>query len=71
MKMTGFWDVVLCSLVEVYRRFRGAYYLHHQGLMTEASISAQHSRNVMWMHLAYDGDQLWALVITVIDFWIP
>jgi hypothetical protein len=25
MKMTVFWDVALYSLVEVYRRFRGAY----------------------------------------------
>jgi hypothetical protein len=24
MKMTVFWNVALCSLVEVYRRFRGA-----------------------------------------------
>jgi hypothetical protein len=28
--MTVFWDVAPCSLVEVYRRFRGACYLHHQ-----------------------------------------
>jgi hypothetical protein len=31
MKMTVFWDVAPCSLVEIYRRFRGAYCLHHQG----------------------------------------
>jgi hypothetical protein len=31
MKMTVFWDVTLCSLVEVYRRFRGACCLNHQG----------------------------------------
>jgi hypothetical protein len=31
MKMTVFWDDVPCSLVEVYRHFRGAYRLHHQG----------------------------------------
>jgi hypothetical protein len=30
MKMTVFWDAVLCSLVEVYQRFRDAYCLHHQ-----------------------------------------
>jgi hypothetical protein len=29
MKMTGFWDVVPCSLVEVNRRFKGAYCLHN------------------------------------------
>jgi hypothetical protein len=29
MKMTAFWDTATCSPVEVYRRFRGAYYLIH------------------------------------------
>jgi hypothetical protein len=32
MKMAVFWVVVPCSLVEVYRRFRGACCLHHQGV---------------------------------------
>jgi hypothetical protein len=27
--MTGFWDIAPCSLVEVDRRFRGVYCLHH------------------------------------------
>jgi hypothetical protein len=27
--MAAFWDIARCSLVEVDRRFRGAYYLHH------------------------------------------
>jgi hypothetical protein len=31
VKMAVFWDVAPCSLVEVYRRFRGACCLHHQG----------------------------------------
>jgi hypothetical protein len=31
MKMTIFWNVALCSLVEIDWRFRGDYYLHHQG----------------------------------------
>jgi hypothetical protein len=30
-KMTAFWDIALCSLMKVYRHFRGAYFLHHQG----------------------------------------
>jgi hypothetical protein len=29
--VTVFWDVVPCSLAEVYWHFRGAYCLHHQG----------------------------------------
>jgi hypothetical protein len=28
--MTAFWDMAVCCLVEVYRHFEGAYYLHHQ-----------------------------------------
>jgi hypothetical protein len=31
MSMAVFWVVVPCSLVEVYRRFRGTCCLHHQG----------------------------------------
>jgi hypothetical protein len=31
MKSAVFWVVAPCSLVEVYRRFRGACCLHHQG----------------------------------------
>jgi hypothetical protein len=27
LKMTAFWDIAPCSLVEVDRRFRGQYYL--------------------------------------------
>jgi hypothetical protein len=29
--MTAFWDVALYSLVEIYRRFRGASCHYHQG----------------------------------------
>jgi hypothetical protein len=28
VKMTAFWEMSLCSLAEVNRRFRGAYCLH-------------------------------------------
>jgi hypothetical protein len=31
MKMAVFWVIAPCSLVQVYRRFRGACCLHHQG----------------------------------------
>jgi hypothetical protein len=31
MKMTDFWVVAPCSLIEVYRRFRGACCLHYTG----------------------------------------
>jgi hypothetical protein len=32
MKMTVFWNVAPCSLVEIGSRFKGAYCLHYQGL---------------------------------------
>jgi hypothetical protein len=42
MKMTAFWDIVPCSLVEVDRRFRGAYCLHHQiALLMEAVCTSE------------------------------
>jgi hypothetical protein len=34
MKMAAFWDVALSSLIEVDRRLRGTYYLHHQEVRT-------------------------------------
>jgi hypothetical protein len=49
--MTVFWDIAPCCLVEVYRRFRGAYCLHHQGdeslitLMLEAVSTFETSVN--------------------------
>jgi hypothetical protein len=30
VKMAVFWDAAPCSLIEVDRRFRGAYCLYHQ-----------------------------------------
>jgi hypothetical protein len=47
MNMAVFWVVAPCSLVELYRRFRGAYCLHHQGdsddgtPMTEAASTSE------------------------------
>jgi hypothetical protein len=31
MKMTALWDIALCSLIEVDRRFRNAHCLNNQG----------------------------------------
>jgi hypothetical protein len=33
MKITAFWDVTPCSLVEVYRLFGGTCYVHLQGII--------------------------------------
>jgi hypothetical protein len=49
MKITVFWDAVPCSLVKIYRRFRGACCLHHQApiaLMMEAASTSETSFNV-------------------------
>jgi hypothetical protein len=29
VKTAAFWDIALCTLLEVERLFRGAYFLHH------------------------------------------
>jgi hypothetical protein len=46
LKMTAFWDIAPCSLVEVGRRFRGVYCLHHQ----EWDYTAQYPR---WLSSSY------------------
>jgi hypothetical protein len=43
MKMTGFWDIVQCNLVEVDWCFRDAYCLHHQSDMVEVVHNSQMS----------------------------
>jgi hypothetical protein len=39
MKKTPFWDIELCSLVEVDTRFRGGYSLYHQTPLKRRSAS--------------------------------
>jgi hypothetical protein len=39
MKMAVFWVVAPCSLVEVYQRFRGTFWLHHQGAASTSEMS--------------------------------
>jgi hypothetical protein len=38
VKITVIWDFVSCSLVEVDRRFRGAYCLHHHGAASQKTV---------------------------------
>jgi hypothetical protein len=40
MKITAFWDIASCSLVHVDRRFRGAYFLHYQGVFIAQMMEA-------------------------------
>jgi hypothetical protein len=51
MMMAVFWNVAPCSLVDIDRRFRGAYRLNHQGDVvnsSETSVSIYQSvrRNI-------------------------
>jgi hypothetical protein len=39
LKMTVFWDVAPCSMVEIDRRFGGAYCLHLYALMKLTDVS--------------------------------
>jgi hypothetical protein len=39
IKMTICWDVSPCSLVEIDRRFRGPYCLHHQEVVSSFEMS--------------------------------
>jgi uncharacterized membrane protein (DUF485 family) len=63
MKFRVFWDVALCSHVEVDRRFKGAYCLHHQGdeftaLMMEAVRTCETSSNfnvTTWLYITEDS----------------
>jgi hypothetical protein len=38
MKMTVFWDVAPCSMVDTDRRFRVAYCVNHQGTALKSVI---------------------------------
>jgi hypothetical protein len=42
MKMAVFWAVAPCSLLEIYRRFGGASYLHHHDLYQQSWITVNY-----------------------------
>jgi hypothetical protein len=50
LKMTVLWGVALCSLVDIYRLFRGAYCLNHQDnrLLPQPDISTYSGGEVVW-----------------------
>jgi hypothetical protein len=52
MKFRGFWDVAPCSHVEVNRRFRGAYCLHHQGVVrgNTRGATSQNTQNFIYLY---------------------
>jgi hypothetical protein len=65
MKMTVFWDIALCSVVDINQCFRGTYCLHHQGyelfisLMIEAVSSTERSVSICQTAQCYiSGDRI-------------
>jgi hypothetical protein len=52
LKMAVFWDVSPRSLLEVYRRFRDAYYLYLHGLIMEAASVSETSITSTRLHSA-------------------
>jgi hypothetical protein len=44
--MAVFWVVAPCSLVEVYRHFRGACCLHHQGNSKDSHLRTHRRENL-------------------------
>jgi hypothetical protein len=51
MKMAVFWVAVLCSLVEVYLRFRGTCCLHHQGEVTSTHGATAQKTAIFIIHM--------------------
>jgi hypothetical protein len=47
---TVYWDAAPCSLVEVYRRFRGTFCLHHQGNRPGATSQKSSSEFKITIH---------------------
>jgi hypothetical protein len=56
MKMTVFWNVALCSLVEVYRCFRGACCLHHQAYCPSTRLHGTTSQKIVILNLEKLGE---------------
>jgi hypothetical protein len=48
-KMTDFWDVAPCNLIKIYRRFWGAWCLHHQGDHRSGDGSATSQKTVIFI----------------------
>jgi hypothetical protein len=64
MKMAAFWVVAPCSLVEVYRRFRGTCCLH--ALMMEAASTAETPVNFYQTTRRYNPEDAIFVIISVV-----
>jgi hypothetical protein len=70
LKTAVFWDVASCSLVDVYRRFRGVWCLHHEDdggreLISVRQHDARTHDTAIWINLAEDMDGLRGATKTV------
>jgi hypothetical protein len=50
MMVTAFWDMAPCSIVEVGRRFRRAYFLHLQGDERERARERERERDSLALY---------------------
>jgi hypothetical protein len=60
-KITAYWNIAPCSLVEVDRRFRGAYCLHHQGDEINTIAEFWVFRDPRYQQIIF-GSKLWILI---------
>jgi hypothetical protein len=50
MKLTARWDVTLCTLIEIYRRFRACYSLHlwyDEGLIVVVKFLREYTPSIL------------------------
>jgi hypothetical protein len=53
VKMTVFWDVVSCRVVEVYRRFRGVYCTLNVGKLLSIHTAQQPRKKSSWEQVQF------------------
>jgi hypothetical protein len=68
LKMAVFWVVAPCSLVKIYRRFRGSCYLHHQGEKLLALVVK--SISILYREVSFRSPKWEKLFYFVFAFWI-
>jgi hypothetical protein len=64
VKVAVLWAVALCSLVETYRSFKGACYLHHQGTYRPDDGGSKRLQNDSKFLADYTGSCPHLLIIT-------
>jgi hypothetical protein len=62
MKMTAFWDISSCSLVEVDRRSRGTNWINHQGALMITRLDDAISQKAVSLHWLFSIVQVFFFV---------